>query len=87
MAVPEPEPGPDPMPSKRTLRVHGEVPPELWNRLGTKLLPKLRSGDDLRVGIDLRATVDGAVAGSLSSDVRQILEDLGIADKVEIGDE
>ena len=84
---PEPEPGPDPMPSKRTLRVHGEVPPELWNRLGTKLLPKLRSGDDLKVGIDFRATVDEAVARSLSADVRQILEDLGIADKVEIGDE
>ena len=84
---PEPEPGPDPMPSKRTLRVHGEVPPELWNRLGTKLLPKLRSGDDLKVGIDFRATVDEAVARSLSADVRQILEDLGIADKVEIVDE
>ncbi len=84
---PEPEPSPDPMPSKRTLRVHGEVPPELWNRLGTKLLPKLRSGDDLKVGIDLRVSVDEAVAGSLVDDLRQILEDLRIADKVEIEDE
>ena len=84
---PDPEPGPALTPSKRILRVHGEVPPELWNRLGTKLLPKLRSGADLKVGIDLQATVDGAVAKSLVDDLRQILEDLGIADKIEIADE
>ena len=84
---PDPEPGLALTPSKRILRVHGEVPPELWNRLGTKLLPKLRSGADLKVGIDLQATVDGAVAKSLVDDLRQILEDLGIADKIEIADE
>ena len=84
---PGPQPDPGPAPNKRTLRVHGEVPPELWNRMGTKVLPKLRSGDDLTVGIELRVTVDGAVAGNLINDLRQILEDLGIADKVEISDE
>jgi len=80
-------PGPEPTPSQRALRVHGEIPPELWNRLGTKLLPKLRSGADLKVGIDLRVNVDGAAAENLIEDLRQILQDLGIADKVEIGDE
>ena len=84
---PKPGPGPEPVPSKRALRIHGEVPAELWNRLGTKLLPRLRSGDDLKVGIDLRVTVDGAAFGHLIGDLRQILEDLGISDKVEIGDE
>jgi len=84
---PRPEPGPEPTPNKRNIRVHGEVPPELWNRLGTKLLPKLRSGDDLKVGIDLRVTVDGASTESLRGELRQILDDLGIVDKVEIGDE
>ena len=52
---PEPEPKPDPEPTpvaeKTILRLAGTVPPELWNRLGTKVLPKLRSGDDLRVGV------------------------------------
>src|SRR5207245_1886238 len=28
------------------------VPPEVWNRLGTKILPKLRSGSDLKIGLD-----------------------------------
>jgi hypothetical protein len=29
------------------LRLVGSIPSELWNRLGAKLLPKLRIGDDL----------------------------------------
>jgi hypothetical protein len=88
---PKPEqeagPSPEPPPSQRALRVHGEIPPELWNRLGTKLLPKLRSGADLKVGIDLRVNVDGPAAENLIEDLRQILQDLGIAEKVEIDDE
>ena len=50
----EPTPEPDPEAGratrKVTLRLVGHVPPELWNRLGTKLLPKLRSGEHLRGG-------------------------------------
>ncbi len=87
--APEPRPDPDlePSASKRALRIHGEVPAELWNRLGTKLLPKLRSGADLKVGIDLRVTVDGAVVKSLCADLHQALADLGIEGMVEISDE
>ena len=88
---PEPDPGPDPRPqptpSKQTVRVHGEVPPELWNRLGTKLLPKLRAGEELKVGIDLVVTVDGSLAESLSADLQQVLADLGLSETVAIGRE
>jgi hypothetical protein len=85
---PEPEPGPGPTPGvqTKTIRLVGAVPPEVWNRLGTKVLPKLRSGSDLRVGVDFSVTVNRDVAGSLTSDLRQILDDLGLADKVQIRD-
>jgi len=63
----------------RTLRISGDIPPELWNRLGTKVLPKLRSGHDLKVGVEFRVSVDGAMAASLEVDLRQALEDLGLA--------
>ncbi|MDY6908682.1 MAG: hypothetical protein SWC40_01815 [Thermodesulfobacteriota bacterium] len=62
------------------------MPPELWNRLGTKLLPKLRSGSDLKVGIDFCAKVNRDVATSLTSDLRQILDDLAITGQVQIRD-
>ena len=82
-----PEPGPDPGPASKILHVSGNVPPETWNRLGTKLLPKLRSGSDLKVHVDFRATVDGKMAESLADDLRQILSDLGLADAVGVDEE
>ena len=85
--APTPEPVPDPGPASKVLHVSGQVPPETWNRLGTKLLPKLRSGSDLKVHVDFRATVDGKMARSLADDVRQILSDLGLADDVGVDEE
>lgn len=33
--------------------VRGVVPPEIWNRIGTRLLPKLCAGCALRTGVSL----------------------------------
>jgi hypothetical protein len=80
-----PEPEPPAGPTLRTVRATGNVPPEIWNRLGTKLLPKLRSGGaELKVGVDFSATVRADLAASLVTEVRQILDELGLADKVKV---
>jgi hypothetical protein len=93
-----PEVGPQPQPEAeavreeeptaqvetKTLRVVGTVPPEVWNRLGTKVLPKLRSGTDLRVGVDFFATFGVDLAKNVQADLHQILDDLGLADNVRI---
>jgi hypothetical protein len=83
---PEPEPGTtEPEPSaKITFSFHGDVPPEIWNRLGTKLLPKLRSGNDLKVRFNCELTVDASSAKTLSSELHQILSYLGIAESVRV---
>ena len=86
---PEPEPGPDPEPTpgaeKTTLRLAGTVPPEVWNRLGTKVLPKLRSGDDLSVGIEFSVSVGSQFVQNLEAELQQILADLGLGDQVRVG--
>ncbi|MGH9904141.1 MAG: DUF499 domain-containing protein, partial [Pyrinomonadaceae bacterium] len=61
-----------------TLRLTGTIPPELWNRLGTKLIPKLRSGDDLVARVEFSLSVNPQQAQSLEMELRQILEDLGL---------
>lgn len=81
---PEGEPLPDPERQSRTLSISGQVPPEIWNRLGTKVIPKLRVGSGLKVGISFSVTVDGKQAQSLESDLRQILEELGLSGSVVI---
>jgi len=81
-----PEVGPEPPPEaqSRTFRISGEVPPEIWNRLGTKVIPKLRSGSDLKIGITFSVTVDGNQAQSFETDLKRILEDLGVSGSVDI---
>jgi len=83
-ATTEPEPQGATTPSTQTLRLVGSIPPELWNRLGTKVLTKLRSGAELQVGIEFTVTVDAAAAASLVADLEQILADLGLTGQVEI---
>jgi len=39
-------------------RLAGDLPPEVWNRLGTKILPKLHStGTELSITVDFSVTV------------------------------
>jgi hypothetical protein len=71
-------------PHTRVLRLVGSVPPELWNRLGTKLLPKLRAGTELRVGIDFSVVLRDDSTANVLAEVRQILQDLGLSDAVRI---
>lgn len=88
--VPEPpvEHGPEPeVPEDATsvrLRVSGQVPPELWNRLGTKVVPKLRSGDGLKIGVEFSVDVAARVAVSLESELRQALAELNLDGQVKV---
>jgi hypothetical protein len=82
--TPDPGPPPEPAASTRTLRLSGSVPPEVWNRLGTKVLPKLRTGSDLKIGLEFSVTVSADVANGLATELRQILGELGLADAVKV---
>jgi hypothetical protein len=88
ITAPEPSPaqGPEPAPgaTTKTLRLVGTVPPEVWNRLGTKILPKLRSGSDLRIGLEFTVTVKADTAGSLAAELQQILQELGLGEAVRV---
>jgi len=83
---PEPGPGPEPVPgaATRTLRIAGDLPPEIWNRLGTRILPKLRSGTNLKIDVEFSVTVEGAISRSFEADLKQILDDLGLTGRVRI---
>ena len=65
-----------------TLRLKGTVPPEVWNRLGTRILPKLRSGENLNVGIEFSVSVDAGLSEGFQLDLQQALTDLGLQDDV-----
>ncbi|MCL4300573.1 MAG: DUF499 domain-containing protein [Anaerolineae bacterium] len=77
---PEPQPGVQ----TKTLRLVGPVPPELWNRLGTKLVPKLRSGIDLVVTVEFTVAVNANLVPSLVTELNQILAELGLGGSVRV---
>jgi hypothetical protein len=83
--TPEPtsqEPKPTGVRELAILRIRGTVPPEIWNRLGTKLLPKLRSGKDLKVSVEFQASFSPEMAATIRAEVEQILQDLGLSNAV-----
>jgi hypothetical protein len=67
-----------------TLKLSGTVPPEVWNRLGTKIIPKLRSGNDFTVGITFSVRVDARHVSSIENEIKLILEDLGLTGQIKI---
>ncbi|MEJ5260547.1 MAG: DUF499 domain-containing protein [Anaerohalosphaeraceae bacterium] len=84
--APEPESGPVP-PSgerKQTFRISGSLPPEIWNRLGTRVLPKLRSGSDLDICVEFKVTVENRMVSSFHADLQNILKDLGLDESISI---
>ena len=81
---PEAEPEPTPTTTKTRLRLRGTVPPEVWNRLGTKMLPKLRKGEDLSVGVEFSVGVGSQLASHMEAELKQILSDLGLGDRIKV---
>jgi hypothetical protein len=67
-----------------TLNLRGSIPPEMWNRLGTRLIPKLRSGNELKAEVSFSVAMDSKTVASFESELRQILDDLGLTDRVRI---
>ena len=85
---PEPGPGAGPQPpgpgASVELRVIGTLPPESWNRMGTKILPKLRSGSDLNVTVGFKVSVKSAAAAGFAAEIRQILEEIGLGGSIRV---
>ncbi|HLB98887.1 MAG TPA: DUF499 domain-containing protein, partial [Acetobacteraceae bacterium] len=66
------------------ITIHGDVPPEQWNRLGTKLLPRLRAAGRVAASITLRCEIETAATAELTAELERTLQDLGLADRLQI---
>lgn len=60
------------------------VPPEVWNRLGTKVIPKLKSGADLTDGVEFAVSLNADLAACTAAELRQIVHDLGLEGQLKI---
>jgi hypothetical protein len=70
----------------RILTLTGAIPPELWNRVGTRLIPKLRSAQaEPRLGVNFDVEVAGNQAAQLERDLQQAIADLGLTEQIKVG--
>jgi hypothetical protein len=67
-----------------TLVLSGSIPPESWNKVGTRLIPKLRAVNQLSVGVTLSVEIGAGDAAYLTREVEQILADLSLTGKIRI---
>jgi hypothetical protein len=84
-----PESGPQTPPpvGTRRIRLQGSIPPEIWNRIGNKLLPKLNANQKLEISVGFSVEVEAGTAEHLLADIRQILADLALSDRVQVKSE
>ena len=61
----------------RRSHIYGKIPAETWNRVGTRLLPKLRgnSGCELQVTVSFELTAGGPGTDALTAGPRRIVDD------------
>jgi hypothetical protein len=60
------------------------VPFESWNRIGTKLLSKLKVAGALSLTLEARVSLDGAQAAALRRELVAALQELGLEDRFRI---
>lgn len=71
----------------RTLRISGPLPPEAWNRVGIKLLPKLRSAGDLHIEASFSVSLPASQVDSLKSELSYVLDELGLRGQLRVEEE
>jgi Protein of unknown function (DUF499) len=70
--------------SARNIVVSGAIPPELWNKVGIRLIPKLRSNAQPRLGINFVVEVESGQATNMVREIEQALADLALQEKVTV---
>ncbi|MDR2730237.1 MAG: DUF499 domain-containing protein [Treponema sp.] len=71
-------------PSERNIQITGKIPPDSWNRIGTKIIPKIRVGNNLQINVAISFSVDNNLAQSTVSELDQTIDDLELSDDLKV---
>ena len=74
---PDEERGPEVGASGKGRRFRGK-------RLGTKVIPKMKSGKDMKVVVDFSVEIDTLASRILKSDLKQLVQDLGLSGQLQL---
>ncbi|HXZ87674.1 MAG TPA: hypothetical protein VEF07_03820 [Candidatus Binataceae bacterium] len=60
------------------------IPPQLWNKVGIRLIPKLRSNLQPTLGANFILEIDSAKAANLIREIQQALGDLELTGTIKV---
>jgi len=67
------------------LTLTGAIPPELWNKVGIRIIPKLRSAQaEPHLGVNFDLEIAGNQAAQLLRELQQAITDLGLSDQIKV---
>jgi hypothetical protein len=67
------------------LTLTGAIPPELWNKVGIRIIPKLRSTQaEPHLAVNFNLEIKGDQAAHMVHDLQQALVDLGLSAQVAV---
>lgn len=66
------------------IRIQGSMPIEQWNRLGTRLLPRLRAIGPVTATVSLICDTTTVAGAEKLSELKRTLQDLGLTDQLRI---
>jgi hypothetical protein len=68
----------------KTIILTGAVPPELWNKVGIRLIPKLRSNAQPILGVNFSLEIDAGHSANTLREIQQALADLELTGKIKV---
>lgn len=68
------------------LRATGLVPPELWNKLGTRLIPRLRTGTDVVLQVTATVKLSASERERIKQEIKRALAELGLGENWKVED-
>ena len=68
----------------KSIVLTGVIPPELWNKVGIRLIPKLRSNAQPTLGVNFVLEIESGQAANVVREIQQALADLELAGKIKL---
>ena len=67
-----------------TMTITGDIPPEMWNRIGTKVLPKIKQAHVLKISLEITIELKRGEAIALKKDLEQVIAEMELGSRVSI---
>ncbi|WP_010252910.1 DUF499 domain-containing protein [Treponema primitia] len=69
---------------EQNIIISGTIPPDSFNRIGTRLIPKIRLGKNLRINLSISFSIDSDASQDLLDDLIQAINDIGISEDLKV---